>query len=59
MRNDNPKYPGKSYGPREVAAVQADLERLRLGSSLKSTERTRAWGEEINREQAKRREAGK
>lgn len=56
MTNNNPKYPGKTYGPDVLAEVQRDFERQRLGSSLKSTERTRAWGEEINAEQQRRRE---
>lgn len=55
------KFPnlGKTYTHKELAEVQRDFERQRLGSSLKSTERTRAWGEAINQEQAKRRENGK
>ena len=58
MTKKFPNY-GKTYGPEVLTEVQRDMERARMGSSLKSTERTRAWAERVNAEQEKRREAGK
>lgn len=58
MTNKFPNY-GKTYGPEVLAQVQRDFERQRLGSSLKSTERTRQMAEAINAEQQRRRENGK
>lgn len=55
MTNTNPKYPGKTYGPHELAQAQADYERARLGSSYASKKRTEQMIEKINqrRENAK------
>lgn len=51
------KFPnlGKTYSHRELAEVQADFEKARLGASYLSKERTKAMVEAIN----KRREGGK
>lgn len=56
MTKPTDKVPGKSYTWGDLVEAQVDAARQRLGSSLKSTERTRAWGEEINAEQQRRRE---
>lgn len=51
------KFPnlGKTYTHKELAQVQADFEKARLGSSYQSKERTKAMVEAIN----KSREGGK
>ncbi|MDD2662864.1 MAG: hypothetical protein PHD19_03795 [Dechloromonas sp.] len=55
MTKPTDKVPGKSYTWGDLAQVQIDQERYRLGSSYASKERTKAMVEAIN----KRREGGK
>ena len=41
MPLENPKYPGKTYGPRDLAEAQVDFENARLGAAqIQNKERT-------------------
>lgn len=55
MTKPTDKVPGKTYTYSDLVEAQVDAERLRLGSSYASKERTKAMVNQIN----KHREGGK